>query len=338
MTLGGESAGAHAAMFHMMTPGSKPLFNRAVMMSLPAIEVPTSVVADKTASDLLKNLNCDTSADKLICLREITANDLALQSLLLPNPENFLHRSFRFGVYIDNLEITEGFYDNVDRENRFGDKPVMMGFSAYDTLRSTLAMFPNPIPLPYYPAIFGQWRPSIVQKTQELYVSSPSDPSDIRLQISEVLTDAIYACPARFLADRMVKENPVWMYVFNHPNVQTDTTPVSCDDRACHVDDLPYLLRHPNDVDPIENPNFDRLSDLMVKYFGNFVKAANPYSRGTSPRWKMFARRGYTGLVSPGRQILELTYPGPQIIQEYRKERCDYWDTVGYKKETTGSS
>ena len=105
--------------------------------SLLGIEVPTSVVADKTASDLLKNLNHDTCADKLKCLREIKASDIALQSLLLTNPENFLHRSFRFGVNIDNLEIIEGFYDNVDRENRFGDKPVMMGFSAYDALRSS---------------------------------------------------------------------------------------------------------------------------------------------------------------------------------------------------------
>ena len=108
----------------------------------------------------------------------------------------------------------------------------------------------------------------------------------------------------------------------------------SCDDCVCHVDDFPYLFRHPNHVDAIENPNFDRLSDLMVKYFGNFVKTANPYSRGISPRWQMFARREYTGLLSPGRHILELTYPGPQMIQEYRKERCDYWDAVGYKKRT----
>ena len=86
-------------------------------------------------------------------------------------------------------------------------------------------------------------------------MSSPSDHSDIRLEISEALTEAIYACPARFLADRMVKENPVWMYVFNHRNVRTDTTPVSCDDRACHVDDFPYFFRQPNHVDAIENPN-----------------------------------------------------------------------------------
>ena len=85
----------------------------------------------------------------------------------------------------------------------------MMGFSAYDALRSSLSMLSNPIPLSYHPAIFGQWRPSIVQKTQEQYVSSPTDHSDIRLEISEALTDAIHAFPARFLRDRMVKENPV---------------------------------------------------------------------------------------------------------------------------------
>ena len=56
----------------------------------------------------------------------------------------------------------------------------------------------------------------------------------------------------------------------------------------------------------------------MVKYFGNFVKTA---------------RKGYTGLLSPGRQILELTYPCPLMIQEYRKGRL-YWEKVGYKKET----
>ena len=67
-------------------------WREARAQSLPGIEVPTSVVADKTDSDLLKNLNCDTSAYKLKCLREIKANDIALHSLLLTNPENFLHR------------------------------------------------------------------------------------------------------------------------------------------------------------------------------------------------------------------------------------------------------
>lgn len=74
--MGGESAGAHATLYHMMTAGSKCLFQRAIALSPPGVEVPTAAVASKTADYLLKNLDCDTSENKLSCLRGKTAGDI----------------------------------------------------------------------------------------------------------------------------------------------------------------------------------------------------------------------------------------------------------------------
>lgn len=151
----------------------------------------------------------------------------------------------------------------------------------------------QPVPLTYFSAVFGQWRPAITMKTQDVYLTSPVSASDIRPEISEVLTDAIFTCPARFFADRLAKENNVWIYVFNQPNLDTYTSPVSCEDRSCHVDDIPYLFRHPDEVTGAKDSYFRQLSDLMVSYICSFVRTANPNSRRVSPKWIKYNTNPY---------------------------------------------
>lgn len=340
VTVGGESAGAHATLYHMMTAGSKCLFQRAIALSPPGVEVPTAAVASKTADYLLKNLDCDTSENKLSCLRGKTAGDIATQSILLPAPDNFLHRVMRYGIYIDGLEITEGFYDQSNRDRKFGDKPMIIGTAAFDALRFVYRLLLQPVPLTYFSAVFGQWRPAITMKTQDVYLTSPVSASDIRPEISEVLTDAIFTCPARFFADRLAKQNNVWIYVFNQPNLDTYTSPVSCEDRSCHVDDIPYLFRHPDEVTGAKDSYFRQLSDLMVSYIGSFVRTANPNSRRISPKWIKYNTNTYCTIEeqegwvpSCKHPFLELRYPDPRIVRDFRDDRCDFWDSVGYKQE-----
>ncbi|XP_062577929.1 crystal protein-like [Saccostrea cucullata] len=332
VTLGGESAGAHATLFHMMTPGSRSLFQQAILMSTPGIEVPTTDVADRTAAGLLNGLGCDTSNDKLECLRNKTAEEIVTQSLLLPPTQNFLQGFQRFGVYIDGLEITESFYDNTDARNKFGDKPVIIGTSAYESLSLTYSRLTSPVPAPAFGAVVGQWRPAIVPETQNLYASSPRSNTDIRPEIAELLTDVIFTCPARLFADSISEDNKVWLYVFDQPNLDSYIQPLSCEDRACHVEDFPYFFRHPDLVPGKEDKFFYRLSNLIVGYFGNFVKYGNPNSRWRRPKWAEYQTDGSSG----GRRnlTLELQYPDPQIISNFRKARCDYWDRVGYEKES----
>ncbi|XP_061178782.1 para-nitrobenzyl esterase-like [Saccostrea echinata] len=331
VTLGGESAGAHSTMFHMMTPGSQSLFQRAILMSTPGIEVPTSDVAGRTATGLLNGLGCDTSDNKLECLRGKTAEEIVTQSLLLPATQNFLQGFQRFGVYIDGQEIMESFYDNTNIKNKFGGKPVIIGTSAYESLSLTYTRLTTPVPAPLFGAVVGQWRTAIVPETQNLYLSSPSSDTDIRPEIAELLTDVIFTCPARLFADSISAENKVWVYVFDQPNLDSYIQPLSCEDRACHVEDFPYLFRHPDLVPGAEDKFFFRLSNLIVGYFGNFVKNGNPNSRWRTPKWTEY----HSDSTSKGQNLtLELQYPNPQKISNFRKDRCDYWDRVGYEKES----
>ncbi|XP_048740314.2 cAMP-regulated D2 protein-like [Ostrea edulis] len=342
VTLGGESAGAHATLFHMMMPRSQPLFQRAILMSAPGIEVPTSDDSTKTAVALMSSLKCDLKDNAIKCLREKSVHDITALSLQLPAPQNFLHTFQRFGVYIDGLEITESFFNNSNSKHKFGDKPLLIGTSEYEALRLVYNTLKQPIPLPAFSAVVSQWRPAIVQETQRLYMASPSSSMDIRPEISNLLTDALFTCPARFLAGRIASESNVWVYVFNHPNFDTYNTPLSCDDRACHVDDFPYLFLHPKLVSGVPDKYFPQLSKLMVEYFGNFVKRANPNSRKMRPVWLRHKRELVSEKMKEKRKwklplsddfTLELRYPDPRMIQHYRRDRCDYWDKVGYRKE-----
>lgn len=179
---------------------------------------------------------------------------------------------------------------------------------------------------------------------------------DTRPEISELFTDAVFTCPARFFADRLQKENNVWVYVFNQPNLDTYISPVSCEDRACHLDDLPYLFRHPNDVTGVEDSYFWHLSNLILSYIGNFVRTANPNSNEVSPKWLRYNATPHCTTkkqenqynlmpcsnVNPQKHplsfrkfgsVMELRYPYPRTVRDFRAEQCNIWDSVGYKKE-----
>jgi carboxylesterase type B len=263
-------------------------------------------------------------------------SDIVERSLQLPPPENFLQRIFRFTVYIDGLEIQKSFFDT--SSVNFGKKPVLIGTSAYEALSFVFNTLVEPIPSPAFGAVIGQWRPAIVPDTQRLYVSSPSSPADVRPEIGELLTDAIFTCPSRFFANRIALESNVWLYVFNHPNLASFQNPLSCDDRACHVDDVPYLFRHPEFVTGVADNFYSQLSDLKTGYVGNFVKRGNPNSRKIKPIWlrhqsKTTKKKNKWQFLLFYNLSLELRYPNPRMIQDFRKDRCDYWDRVGYERE-----
>jgi carboxylesterase type B len=309
-------------------------------MSAPGIEVPTSADSRTTAVALLNSLGCDSNNNPLACLRARPVSDIVEQSLLLPDPENFLHLLFRFAVYIDGLEIRSSFFDSSNFN--FGKKPTLIGTSAFEALSFAFAVLRQPVPLPAYGAVVGQWRPAIVQDTQRLYVSSPSSTADVRPEISELVTDAVFTCPARFFANRIALESNVWVYVFNHPNLASFQNPLSCDDRACHVDDFPYFFRHPEFVTGVQDNFFSQLSDLITGYFGNFVKKGNPNSCRMRPVWlRHYSRQTFATIRKKSKWqfplcynlTLELRSPDPRMIQNFRQDRCDYWDSVGYERE-----
>lgn len=107
-------------------------------------------------------------------------------------------------------------------------------------------------------------------------------------ETSGAFREAVFTCTARFFAVHVEKESNVWIYVFNQPHLDSYTSPISCEDRACHLDDIPYPFLHPNDVAGVEDSYFRHLSDLIVSYIGSFVRTANPYSRGVSPKWSRY--------------------------------------------------
>lgn len=179
---------------------------------------------------------------------------------------------------------------------------------------------------------------------------------DTRPQISELFTDAVFTCPALYFADRLQKENKVWVCVFNQPNLDTYISPVSCEDRSCHVDDLPYLFRHQKNVTGVKDSYFWHLSNLMVSYTGSFVRTANPNSNEVLPKWQRYNATPHCTTQKHENQsnlmpwsninsqkhplsfpkfgsVMELRYPHPRIVRDLRAEKWNFWDSVGYKKE-----
>lgn len=155
----------------------------------------------------------------------------------------------------------------------------------------------------------------------------------------------------------LTERKQCWVYVFNQPNLNTYISSVSCEDRACHLDDLPNLFRHPNDVTGVEDSYFWYLSNLMVSYIGNFVRTANPDSNEVSPKWPRYNATPHCitkkqenqynlmpcsnlnsqnyplSFLKFGAVMELLRYPHPRIVRDFRAEKCNFWDSVGYKKE-----
>ena len=139
--------------------------------------------------------------------------------------------------------------------------------------------------------------------------------------LSRIGTDAIFACPARRVAQAVSKFAPTFAYEFNDPNApQLFVPPASFPYGAYHAAEVQYLFDIPDQQNaPPLTASQEQLANAMVGYWTRFAQAGNPNGAG-APQWPQY--------TAAGDQFLSLQPPVPVVTDGFAADhKCDFWDS-----------
>jgi para-nitrobenzyl esterase len=326
VTIFGESAGGYSVCAHLIAPGSKGLFHRAVSESgFCSGYVSSTLEAAYPNSEALVNvLGCTDPATKLACLRGKAIGD-------------FLH------AYDETTQLPGGlFFQGTPTD---GDGGVRGSNTAWRplvdevTIPSRITVVPPDIPkVPVLMGtngdegtLFSNLFGGIAVKNEAEYLAAlersfgPTEATAVVAKypiasypspgaaLDTVANDAFFACPARRLARDLTGAGvDVYLYVFHHkPQMALVSTLGSF-----HAAELAYIFGYDTlltTTQPEEKP----LGAAMRGYWTRFASTGDP-NGGGAPAWPKF--------TAAGDDNMGFELPAPAAEANYKKDLCDFWD------------
>ena len=217
---------------------------------------------------------------------------------------------------IDNILVHGQLYETVQNTS-FPLKPLIIGTLTEEAVLFVYAAWNKTLTAELYSGVVLAFFKSKAVKVLEHF--PPVIGKDQRLLFSRILTQWVFACTNRIFARKAAS----YSYVFGFPYDYGESSPLSfCNEHVCHAGEIPYLFqaRWVNFTDAGR-----RVSQSIATYWTNFAKSQNPNEpiRTLTP-WPKVATGNETYLY----------FQDPvQVEENYLKDDCDFWDTIGYKKE-----
>ena len=355
VTLFGESAGAQSVLVHYTLPSSAPYFRSAIIESSPVAipykRFPEAVVLGSLLAELLGCRPRD-----MRCLRSKSAQDIA-------------RAQYETGSKVSSLKLLEVFQPwgpfvdrggggagsglirdeplGLIRRGEFSRKPLIMGTVTEETVQYIYSAWNRSVSsLTYEEAVFATYPGHVLDILARYPSWNGSARRDQRDTMVRMSTDLVFACPARN-ATRLVRSHggvaDVWLYVWDHALSFPGWGHVTeCRGRVCHGSELIYLFHTEWAGNYTFTAGERALSELIMDFWTNFAKSGNPNNavqpgglpvggrgrgRGRGPgdrlRWPVYSRDG-------GWPNLRFKSPASEVETDYKRENCDFWDTVGY--------
>ena len=319
VTLFGQSAGAWSTCYQMASPGAAGLFSRAIIESGACITPETSLPAASAEAGgerMALALGCD-GPDALACLRSKPAEEVA--GALAERDGVTGPNSWAPATGLDVLPLAPR---DAFASGRFNRMPVIDGSNRdegrlFGYLRGFQA---DLLTAGSYEAEVGRLFPAHAAAILDHY---PADAYDSpRLAYAAVLTDGLFACPARALDRLLARSVPVYAYEFDDPAApfSLPVPPWAAPLHAYHTAEIAYVFGSPWVLaDPASfSAEQARLSALMQADWGTFSRTGSPIAAG-GPAWPRF-RDG-------SEQIEDLSPAGVEITSDYaQRHRCAFWD------------
>jgi len=136
--------------------------------------------------------------------------------------------------------------------------------------------------------------------------------------LTQIITDYLFGCANRFVADRSVSD--LYAYEFNENAINVWPDIVKCDGKACHGDDLPFTFHTDEQIGIQFTEAQNRLSEEMMGYWGAFATTLNP-NIATLLNWPAFASSDRVYLILDTPELSTAVNPIPN---------CEFWDQIGY--------
>ncbi|XP_037563296.1 acetylcholinesterase-like [Dermacentor silvarum] len=333
VTLFGQSAGALSVHGHMLSPMSKGLFTRAVMLSgaLYTIDSYNSPSYSLRMGERLAMLtgcadgerNLTTHANEVLkCLRENPVDELVLAT-----HEAGASNAFTF--------LTTYHNDFLPKEPR---KAVDAGFASQvdliigttsDELSSVLIYPPVKEFLQerldgiksdkitgFFEGAIGACLKSHMPGDEEHYVAKTRDASNIALTRAYIqyMSDRMLNCPVLYVAQKhAAMGNNVFSYVYDYNYVSSDLPSWI---GAPHGAELAFLFGFPlTDIHGVIDEH-RAMSEALIKILASFAESGTP-ELPSAEEWPKYSEdQPISVVLAPGNY---------SDIWEYRGGECDYW-------------
>ncbi len=289
ITIAGQSAGAMSVGSHLISPGSKGLFEGSIMESNPlALPYHTRESAGANADNVFVYVGC--ASDDVACMLTKSVDELlvAQNSAIKLDFNTLLLNFLPFAPMVEpGGEIPEQPMVAL-AAGQMQSGPMLSGTVYDEGQLFVYELFPKPLSAGEYKAIveavFGF--KSSRQILEKYPLTIVPDSTDGRQALNVLATDLLFYCPLRnitrgYQATLGVKAVPTYVYRFEHvmsfdcwgPDYQF------CVGWACHGSELPFVFNVYTDgvsvsYDP--SPSEIQLTKDTVSAWTNFLTSGNP--------------------------------------------------------------
>ena len=226
VTIFGQGAGASSVAYHMLSPLSAGLFQKAILQS-GAVTTPYTFFNSKDPDygrDIIRSLGCDGT--KLIaCLRKKSTEDFLQASQLT---RRFLDLGYKYPVVTVDGEFLTDEPGKLLEQGFVNKVPVLLGVNKNDGGIIPLAKIAKNLGQEISPKLFSSLVKGArfstngetdLMKQAIMYRytnhSDPDSPISIEKQWLDLLTDSWFSAPAVHMARALTKAGmPVYVYQF----------------------------------------------------------------------------------------------------------------------------
>eukprot|EP00003_Mantamonas_plastica_P005673 TRINITY_DN145_c0_g1_i2.p1 TRINITY_DN145_c0_g1~~TRINITY_DN145_c0_g1_i2.p1 ORF type:complete len:559 (-),score=166.70 TRINITY_DN145_c0_g1_i2:41-1693(-) len=328
VTIFGESAGGTSVATHMQAPGSWPYFHRAIMESNP-IGIPIKSVkeAQTTANDFFGDLGCDSNE----CLMGKTWQEIVAAQNKAGDSIPFLDPILLFLPYSPTHDGETVLNNPLAAWNQGYNISLLSGTVREEALLFIYTAFTKPIDRFKMDAVVtGIFGVEHAHRILETYPETSNGTQDSRIDLAPLATDNLFVCSLRHALAQETSGAKQYRYMFDHViwDKAWGKDYAECYGHVCHSSELPYVFG----TAALDNFTYTAqekvLVDDMVAYWTNFAINGDPnVGHPVSVQWPEY-QPSQDNILH-----LKADSEGSVMLNNYRKEQCDMWDSVGYQIE-----
>jgi para-nitrobenzyl esterase len=322
VTIAGTSAGGQSVGLHLVSPGSKGLFERAIIQSaFPTLRTPKRTEADAQGQRFAIALGCTDPATVLPCMRSKTRNEvlLALSQATeqVVEPINRVH----WRPIVDGLVIPDEPRVLFER-HEFHHVPLIVGSNKDEGWGNFITRsFSTGVSVAQYESWvaseFGDDGAEVLTAYPPAAYASPME------AMARVVGDGQFTCEARRLA-RLVQHTgkPVFLYSYEYQidELSLDHVIHGVESNIIFGNNYvpPMFATHPLDESDLA------LFKAMSQYWTTFAALGDPNREPTQlTRWPAFNRPNELGRGPDLSLVFAATIRGDE---RPRTTNCDFWE------------
>lgn len=346
ITLFGQNAGATSALYHLLSPLSKGLFQRAIAISgAPTCDVSLQKDPVKWATELGIKLDCYVASSNTLldCLRKRLPEELVSKAAEL---HDFAHYPLIFLPVVERIHKDNGDFlpdtpVNLLKEARIHRVPVILGANRYEGLQ----FYQNTVKSnsTSREVFFEETLPAILKATtyykhnikaigaalKKEYYSEINMEDDIQFEnVTQDLLADLLVRRCMLQTGKYLSESgwPTYMYVNDDPSWENSLV-----QDHFYPDDLKYLFLKSDGSDATDTETESKRERILLTMWTNFAKTSMPTptkSHDVPLTWIP---------MNPGKIRYLKVDAKPEIIEGYLTRRMKFWDVKVPKVEAGGS-